>query len=281
MENKTPTPAETRGRWVALVKWLVPLAVAVVLVIAGIIDYTHFGRAAFQWHAAGLLAMAVILIAVPRLRRARAFTLRVLMLLAPAFLAVVIYANATAVWASRGRLFDDPADVPHTRVALVFGTTSQFQGRENLYFRYRMDAAAEVWEAGKVDVIIVSGDNRTRFYNEPREMRLALLERGVPNDRIVSDFAGLRTLDSVVRAKEIFGADPVLFISQRFQNERAIYLAKANGIEAFGYNARDVSRQAGFKTRVREVGARVKMWLDVRFLNTRPRHLGEPIDLPE
>jgi len=261
--------------------WAAAFVVAVAMVVAGIIDYTHSGQRAFFWHLGILAGIAAVLIFVPRLRKARPFTLRVIALLAPAFLAVVVYANATAVWASRGRLFDDPDAVPHTRAALVFGTTSQIQGRENLYFRYRIDAAAEVWEAGKVDVIIVSGDNRTRFYNEPRDMREALIARGVPGDRIVSDFAGLRTLDSVVRAKEIFGADPVLFISQRFQNERAIYLAKANGIEAFGYNARDVGTQAGMKTRIREVGARVKMWLDVRFLNTRPRHLGDPIDLPE
>jgi SanA protein len=84
-----------------------------------------------------------------------------------------------------------------------------------------------------------------------------------------------------VRAKEIFGASSVLFISQRFQNERAIYLAKANGIEAYGFDARDVETQAAWKTRIREVGARVKMWLDVNFLNTRPKHLGEKVSLPE
>jgi SanA protein len=85
----------------------------------------------------------------------------------------------------------------------------------------------------------------------------------------------------VVRANEIFGADSILFISQRFQNERAIYIAKAHGINAFGFNARDVKSHGGFKTKLREVGARVKMWLDVHFLNTRPRHLGEKETLPE
>lgn len=280
-ELKPPSTPHARGHLVGAAVWIAAFALACIWIVAGILNFTHFGPGVFHWQVAMTLALAALIIFLPPLRRARAFTLRVLVLLPPAFLAVVVYANTTAVWASRGRLFNDPADVPHTRAALVFGTTSRVQGRENLYFRYRIDAAVEVWEAGKVDVIIVSGDNRTHFYNEPREMRQALIAHGVPNDRIVSDFAGLRTLDSVVRAKEIFGADPVLFISQRFQNERAIYLAKANGIEAFGYNARDVGRQAGWKTRIREVGARVKMWLDVRFLNTRPRHLGEPIDLPE
>jgi SanA protein len=154
-------------------------------------------------------------------------------------------------------------------------------GRENLYFRYRIDAAVRVWKSGKLETLIVSGDNRSRYYNEPEKMKQALIERGIPEERIVCDFAGLRTLDSVVRAKEIFGADSMLFISQRFQNERAIYLAKANGIEAYGFNARDVETQAGWKTKIREVGERVKMWLDVNFLNTRPIHLGEKVELPE
>jgi SanA protein len=193
---------------------------------------------------------------------------------------VVAYANLAAIWASRGRLFTEVSRIPATQVGLVFGTTDRVNGRENLYFRYRIDAAARVWKSGKLETLIVSGDNRSRYYNEPNKMKQALIERGIPEDRIVCDYAGLRTLDSVVRAKEIFGAESLLFISQRFQNERAIYLAKANGIEAYGFNARDVETQAGWKTKIREVGARVKMWLDVNFLNTRPSHLGEKVGLP-
>ena len=195
--------------------------------------------------------------------------------------ALIVYANITAVWASRGRTFSDVASLPHTRVGLIFGTTDRISGRENLYFRYRIDAAVRIWQEKKIHTLIVSGDNRSRFYNEPEKMKQALVARGIPGDRIVCDYAGLRTLDSVVRAKEIFGADPILFISQRFQNERAIYLAKAHGIDAYGFNARDVDTHTGLKTKLREVGARVKMWLDVNFLNTRPRHLGEKEELPE
>ena len=204
-----------------------------------------------------------------------------LMMLVLAFVAVVAYANITAVWASRGRIFTDVSKIPPIRVGLVFGTTDRVGGRENLYFRYRIDAATEVWNAGKIETLIVSGDNRSRYYNEPEKMRQALVRRGIPAERIVCDYAGLRTLDSVVRAKEIFGADTVLFISQRFQNERAIYLAKAHGLKAYGFAARDVESRAGLKTRLREVGARVKMWLDVHFLNTQPRYLGERETLPE
>lgn len=194
---------------------------------------------------------------------------------------MIAYANFTAKWTSRGQLFDDVSLLPTTKVGLVFGTTDRVNGRENLYFRYRIDAAVEVWKSGKIRTLIVSGDNRSQYYNEPEKMKQALIERGIPGDRIFCDFAGLRTLDSVVRAKEIFGMNTVLFISQRFQNERAIYLAEANGMNALGFNARDVETQAGIKTKIREIGARVKMWLDVNILDTRPTHLGEKILLPE
>lgn len=195
--------------------------------------------------------------------------------------AFVAWANLAAVHAGSGRLFDDVAEVPAGKVGLVFGCDDRFQGRENLYFRYRIDAAEALWKTGKLRLILVSGDNRSKYYNEPEKMRRALIDRGVPEDRIVCDFAGLRTLDSVVRAKEVFGLHEIVFISQRFQNERAAYIAEAHGMEVSGFNARDVAVHGGLKTKVREIGARVKMWLDVRVLDTEPKHLGEKVDLPE
>ncbi len=212
-----------------------------------------------------------------RIFRAACLTLLLVVLLAAG---VVLYANLTAIWASSGRLFTDVSKIPATKVGLVLGTTAGSGDWENPYFRYRIDAAAEVWQANKIETLIVSGDNRSPYYNEPEKMKQALIARGIPADRIVCDYAGLRTLDSVVRAKEIFGAKSLLVISQRFQNERAIYLAKANGIDAYGYDAKDVDTHTGIRTKVREIGARVKMWLDVNFLNTRPTHLGEKIELP-
>lgn len=208
-------------------------------------------------------------------------TMWVLLGMCVLFCAVVAYANITAILTSRGRLFDEASAVPQTKVGLVFGTTDRVNGFENLYFRYRIDAAVRLWKEGKLKTIIVSGDNSTRYYNEPGKMKQALVERGIPANRIVCDFAGLRTFDSVVRAKEIFGVNSILFISQRFQNERAIYIAKANGIQAHGFNAQDVESHVGLKTKIREVGARVKMWLDVNFLDTRPIHLGGKIKLPD
>jgi SanA protein len=194
---------------------------------------------------------------------------------------VLTMANRAAVAAGRGCLFDDPQQVEAGRVGLVFGCHDRFQGRENLYFRYRIDAAEALWKAGKLRGLIVSGDNSRSDYNEPETMRRALIGRGIPADRIVCDYAGLRTLDSVVRAKEVFGVTEVTLISQRFQNERAAFLARANGMMVVGLNARDVEGRGGLKTKVREAGARVKMWLDVHLLKTRPKHLGEPVSLPD
>ena len=262
-------------------RWPLALPPAIALAILLMIDYSISPLRGFLLHfALGAVVFCAIFI-IPKLRPLRAHAFDLLLALPVAVLLVIAHANLVATWAARHRTHDDIAKVPQTRVGLVFGTTDRIDGRENLYFRHRIDAAEKLWKAGKVETLIVSGDNRSQYYNEPQKMREALVARGIPADRIVRDFAGLRTLDSVVRAKEVFGTDTLLFISQRFQNERAIYLAKAHGIKAYGFNARDVRGPAGFKTRLRETGARVKMWLDVRFLETRPKHLGEPEKLPE
>ncbi|MGB0177627.1 MAG: SanA/YdcF family protein, partial [Owenweeksia sp.] len=101
-----------------------------------------------------------------------------------------------------------------------------------------------------------------------------------PEERIVLDYAGFRTFDSMVRAREVFGQQAFTVISQPFHNERAIFIARKFGIEAYGYNAPDVIGAGGFRTKVREVGARVKMVLDIYVLNTQPKFLGEKIIIP-
>jgi SanA protein len=192
----------------------------------------------------------------------------------------VIYVNLAAKRAGQGRLYDQVEEVPPQAVGLVFGTSEKIGEQDNLYFTHRIDAAVELWEAGKVQCFLVSGDNREKYYNEPNMMREALIARGIPKEIIVRDFAGLRTLDSVVRAKEIFQAPSVILISQKFHNERAAFLARANDLSYVGYNADDVVGEAGLKMRLREIAARVAMWLDVRVLDTEPRHLGPLESLP-
>lgn len=204
-----------------------------------------------------------------------------ILVLTGAFFFVIWYANYAATRAGKGILYDDVSKIPHRPAGLVFGCSEKLGDRDNLYFKYRIEAAAKLWHAGKVDFLIVSGDNREKYYNEPVAMRKALVKAGVPFDKIVCDYAGLRTLDSVVRAKEIFGLHEVIFVSQKFQNERAAYIAKAHGMDVLGYNAQDVEGYAARKTEDREVLARVKMWIDINITKKRPKHLGEPEKVPE
>lgn len=193
---------------------------------------------------------------------------------------MVGWADREAEKAGEGVLFDEAGQVPETAVALVFGCNPLVNGRPNLYFKYRIEAAVGLWQAGKVKCFIVSGDNHVDHYNEPEVMKEALAAAGVPADQIVCDYAGFRTLDSVVRAKEVFGVGKVVFVSQKFHNERAAYLAKSIGLEACGLNAQGVNGPAGRKTDYREKLARVKMWLDVNLLGTEPKFLGERVKLP-
>ncbi len=172
--------------------------------------------------------------------------------------------------------FDTLKDVPAQRVGLVLGT----RGGSNPYFVHRMEAAAALYHAGKVQHLLVSGDNGHRDYNEPMDMRTALMAAGVDSNDITLDFAGFRTLDSVVRALKVFGQSEFVVISQRFHNERAVYIAREHGIKAVAYNAQDVSARRGLPTQVREKFARTKVFLDLLF-GVEPHFLGEPVVLGE
>lgn len=173
----------------------------------------------------------------------------------------------------------DVNKVPKKKVALVLGT-SQFlrNGSTNLYFKFRIDAVMDLWKKGKVQYILVSGDNGRKEYDEPTAMRDALIKRGVPSNRIVLDYAGFRTLDSMVRAKKVFGQHDLLIVSQQFHVERALIIAAFSDIEAFGYNAVDVEVYSGFRTIVREYLARIKLWIDFVF-GVDPKYLGEPVEI--
>jgi SanA protein len=167
-------------------------------------------------------------------------------------------------------------ELPVTKVGLVLGCSEHVAGgRKNLYFERRIAAAAELFHSGKVRYLLVSGDNSRADYDEPSAMRRALVAAGVPASRIVLDYAGFRTLDSVVRAKQVFGLHELTIVSQRFHNERAVYLARAHGIRAYGYDARDVSGPVALRTRLREIVSRVVAVLDVEVLHTAP-HFGGP-----
>lgn len=172
------------------------------------------------------------------------------------------------------------ADIPETKTALLLGTSKNLNsGLPNAYFYNRIQAAVDLYKSGKIEYIIVSGDNSRKSYNEPEDMLLRLVHYGIPHDRIFLDHAGFRTLDSVVRAKEIFGQTKLVIISQKFHNERAVFLAKKNGIDAFGYNAKDVNKYMGVKTNIREYFAKAKAYYDL-ILGVKPKFGGKKILIP-
>jgi SanA protein len=167
--------------------------------------------------------------------------------------------------------------LPSLDVALVLGTAPRvWQGRPNQFFERRMDAAAELYRAGKVRWLLVSGDNRSPYYDEPTAMREALLRRGIPADAIYRDYAGIRTLDSILRAASVFGQQRYVVVSQRFHTERAIFLARRHGIDAWGYEADDIAGALGMVPRLREYAGRLRAVWDV-LMDSEPRHGGPPV----
>ena len=173
----------------------------------------------------------------------------------------------------------DIQKLPNEKVGLLLGTSKILKsGWKNLYFFNRIDAAEQLYKSGKIKYILISGDNSTKDYSEPEDMQAELIKRGIPADKIVLDFAGFRTLDSVVRAKEIFGQNSFIIISQKFHNERAVFLAQHYGIKAYGFNAKDVNKYFGFKTKVREYFARAKVFVDF-LLGVEPKFGGEKVEI--
>lgn len=178
-----------------------------------------------------------------------------------------------------GKTYSNIQELPKNKVGLVLGTArGLMEGGVNPYYSHRIEAAIALYKAGKVDFILVSGDNGTMYYNEPITIQKDLIKGGIPADRIFLDYAGFRTLDSMVRARAVFGLDSVTVISQEFHNERAIFLAGKKGLKAIGFNARDISGQQGLKVHFREYFARVKVFIDL-MLNTQPKYYGDQITI--
>jgi SanA protein len=198
------------------------------------------------------------------------------------FTIIITYCNVHLEKVTDEFVYDNTELIPANKVGLIMGTSKTIGGGiENLYFKYRIDAAVELYKAGKIKYIIVSGDNRSIYYNEPMNMKKELMKRGIPELVIYLDYAGFRTFDSVIRGKEIFGQSSFTIISQEFQNKRAIFIARHFGINAIGYNAKDVDSYASFKTKTREILARVKVYTDIYITNTQPKFLGYKINVGE
>ena len=182
---------------------------------------------------------------------------------------------------ARHKNFVSTANVPYNKVGLVLGTSPKMpSGKPNFFFTSRIDAAARLYKSGKVSYLLVSGDNGSKQYDEPTAMRDALVAAGVPAKAIYLDYAGFRTLDSVVRADEIFGQSSITIVSHRFHNERAIYIAEHHGMKAVGFCAKDarLTKRSLMTTLVRESASRVKMFLDF-ITGRKPKYLGEKITI--
>ena len=209
--------------------------------------------------------------------------LRIVFVLSLAFAtAFVACTNFWVILSTRDKVISDIHSIHKHKVALVLGTSKKLKsGASNSFFENRIKAAAELYHEGKILHLIVSGDNRTQFYNEPIEMKKALAKLGVPDSVITLDYAGLRTLDSIVRSKEIFGQDSITIITQSFHSYRALFISKFYGIDAVALVAQDSMTSTSYIVYLREYFARTKAVLDLYILNTVPKHLGEkePIEM--
>ncbi|SDT09686.1 SanA protein [Maribacter dokdonensis] len=205
--------------------------------------------------------------------------LKILGLLFILLVFVIFTCNIIISNTADGKTFTDISSTPKNRVGLVLGTSNKLtNGSPNPYYTYRINATKALYNAGKIEFILVSGDNGSIYYNEPDTFKKDLIKAGIPEQVIFLDYAGFRTLDSMFRAKFIFGLNNVTVISQKFHNERAIYIAKQKGLNAIGFNAQDVSTSQGIKVQLREYLARVKVFIDM-LLNTQPKFYGTTIEI--
>ncbi|WP_191871012.1 SanA/YdcF family protein [Streptomyces filipinensis] len=179
---------------------------------------------------------------------------------------------ATWLYVSTADRLRTTADAPRAEVAVVFGA-GLWNGEPSPYLAHRLDAAAKLYRAGRVEVVLVTGDNSRKDYDEPDAMRAYLTQHGVPGDRIVSDYAGFDTWDSCVRARKIFGVDRAVLVSQGFHIRRAVALCRAAGVDSYGVGVDAKHDVTWYYGGTREVFAAGKAVLDAVF-HPDPTFLG-------
>lgn len=189
---------------------------------------------------------------------------------------LIVSGNLWVVNSSKSKVYNKISDVPSKSIGLVLGTSRYLKnGKRNMFFYNRIFAAVELYKNGKIKHILLSGDNRSKYYNEPRDMYQVLREMGIPKEDITLDFAGLRTLDSVVRSKEIFGQNKVIIITQQFHAFRAAFIADYHGLDAICYVAENPGYSNTKKILLREYLARIKAILDLYVFEAKPKFLGD------
>jgi SanA protein len=192
-------------------------------------------------------------------------------------LATVWYCNYWVISSTEKQTYNAIDSIPFVKVGLVLGTNEIWHGEENPFFENRIEAAAALFKAGKIKYIIVSGDNHVKNYDEPISMKNALMRLGIPASVIFLDYAGFRTFDSMIRCRDVFGQDSVTVISQKFHNERALFIANYFKMNAIAFNAKDASDYFSLSTMLREYLAKCKAILDLYVLHTEPRFLGPKV----
>jgi len=180
--------------------------------------------------------------------------------------------NAMVAQQASASIYTDIRKLPFKKTALLLGTAKYIaKGQKNYFYTYRIRAAVALFKAGKVKDILVSGDNGTKYYDETTTMQKDLIHAGVPSRHIMLDNAGFRTFDSIARAKEVFGVEDYVIISQRFHLERALFIAKKKGQKAIGFAAKDIQgTKAAYRMKFREYLARTKAFLDIYLLSIKP-----------
>jgi len=192
---------------------------------------------------------------------------------------LVLGMNFWIIQSTSDQIYYNTTEVPSRKVALLLGTSKRVVGGgDNKYFKERVEAAADLYHRGVIKHIIVSGDNNTVYYNEPKDMYNALVELGVNKGDITLDFAGFRTLDSVVRSKLIFGQDELIIITQDFHCYRALFIAQHYDISAVAFSA-DNKDPLPVSLALREVLARTNTVLDLFIFNRTPKFLGKQEEL--
>ncbi len=182
----------------------------------------------------------------------------------------IITCNIIVNGNAKDRIFDHAKDVPQMNTALLLGTSpkSRFTHGTNLFYQARIDATVQLYKDKKFHHLIISGAKRPG-YDEPSAMRKDLMQRGIPDSIISLDGEGHRTLLSIKNMRQNYKVDSLIIISQKWHNERTIYLADKMKMYAVGYNAKDVNNRFARLTHVRELLARVKLFADIYLLHRK------------
>ena len=197
--------------------------------------------------------------------------------------ALIVLSAACNIWvveSTRKLVYKSADNVPSNAVALVLGTSKYSRkGSTNLFFKYRIEAAVKLYRAGKVKHFILSGDNSLSYYNEPQDMKKALMALGIPAEAITLDYAGFRTFDSVVRSKKVFMQDSLTIITQEFHSYRALFISNFYGMKAIAFATEAVPKASSILTLSREYLARCAAVIDLYILRKEPKFLGEEINI--